>query len=210
MTISTATLRTRGDQSLTLSDDPSTKKPPTHPNHYSKRSTGSKSSSRSSTERKVHPDDWIPASSSQDDQQTKFKQSTDPKIINYELQVKSSASDSGLSSPSSSIDKAKIVPTPLSSAKPRQRPKSQNIQKSNPDIAKRLSTYTSYNNLHVENNPQVYKVDSITYADLDPRAFMVPHNKVLPTDTSGGGRKADSSSDSRSTYAEISSKPMYV
>ena len=51
-------------------------------------------------------------------------------------------------------------------------------------------------------------MDSITYADLDPRAFMVPQNKVLPTEA--GGRKADSSSDSRSTYAEISSKPMYV
>ena len=139
-------------------------------------------------------------------------------------QVRSSNSDSGLSSPSSSIDKAKIAPTPLSSAKPRQRPKSQHIQKSDPEIAKRsvsrflptlhctifcrLSTYTSYDNIQVENNPQVYMVDSITYADLDPRAFMVPQNKVLPTDISG--RKADSSSDSRSTYAEISSKPMYV
>jgi len=51
-------------------------------------------------------------------------------------------------------------------------------------------------------------VDQITYADLDPRAFMVPHNKVLPTDNSG--RKTDSGSDSKSTYAEISSKPMYV
>jgi len=122
--------------------------------------------------------------------------------------VRSSNSDSGLSSPSSSIDKAKIAPTPLSSAKPRQRPKSQHIQKSDPEIAKRLSTYTSYDNIQVENNPQVYMVDSITYADLDPRAFMVPQNKVLPTDISG--RKADSSSDSRSTYAEISSKPMYV
>lgn len=122
--------------------------------------------------------------------------------------MRASNSDSGLSSPSSSIDKAKIVPTPLSSAKPRQRPKSQHIPKSNPDIAKRLSTYTSYDNIQVENNPQVYKVDSITYADLDPRAFMVPQNKVLPTEA--GGRKADSSSDSRSTYAEISSKPMYV
>jgi len=122
--------------------------------------------------------------------------------------VRSSNSDSGLSSPSSSIDKAKIAPTPLSSAKPRQRPKSQHIQKSDPEIAKRLSTYTSYDNIQVENNPQVYKVDSITYADLDPRAFMVPQNKVLPTDISG--KKADSSSDSRSTYAEISSKPMYV
>lgn len=184
-------------------DDPSTKPPKTNQNHYS-----SKASSRSSTERKVHPDDWIPTS--QDNEQTNFKQSTDPKVINYELQVKSSNSDSGLSSPSSSIDKANIKPTPLSSAKPRQRPKSQVIQKSNKDIAKRLSTYTSYDNIHVDNSPQVYKVDNITYADLDPKFlnFMVPHNKVLPTDN--GVRKTDSSSDSRSTYAEISSKPMYV
>jgi len=209
MTTSTEILKIREDQSLTLSDDePSSKSPATNQNHYSKRSSDSKTSSRSSTERKVHPDDWI--ATSQDNHNTKFKQSTDPKVINYELQVKSSNSDSGLSSPSSSIDKANIKPTPLSSAKPRQRPKSQHIQKSNQDIAKRLSTYTSYDNIHVENTPQVYKVDNITYADLDPKflKFMVPHNKVLPTEN--GARKTDSSSDSRSTYAEISSKPMYV
>lgn len=57
----------------------------------------------------------------------------------------------------------------------------------------------------VDNTQQVYHVtdisrdntDNVTYADLDPKAFMIPQNKVLPT------RKA-SSSDSRSTYAEIS------
>ena len=122
------------------------------------------------------------------------------------VQVKSSNSDSGLSSPASSIDKGKIVPTPLSNAKPRQT-KSQQVQKANPDIAKRLSTYTGYDNMRVEHKPQVYTVDSITYADLDTKAFMIPHNKVLPSDSV---KKADSSSDSRSTYAEITSKPVLV
>ena len=78
------TYQTLDDKSNIFSDDdPSTKPPKSNPNHYSKRSTGSKASSRSSTERKVAPDDWIPAAASHD----KFKQSTDPKIINYELQV---------------------------------------------------------------------------------------------------------------------------
>jgi len=180
-----------------LSDDPSPKPRPSK-SHNSNRSSGS------STERKIHPDDRI--LTNRDDQPANNKQSTDPKIINYELQVKSSNSDSGLSSPASSIDKGKIVATPLSSAKPRQT-KSQQVQKSNPDIAKRLSTYTSYNNMRVEHNPQVYTVDSITYADLDTKAFMIPHNKVLPSDSL---KKADSSSDSRSTYAEITSKPVLV
>ena len=54
----------------------------------------------------------------------------------------------------------------------------------------------------VDHSPQVYTVtavtqeaagagESVTYADLDPRAFMVPHNKVLPT------QQQQSSSDSR-------------
>ena len=61
--------------------------------------------------------------------------------------------------------------------------------------------------MRVDHNPQVYTVDTITYADLDTKAFMIPHNKVLPSDRV---RKADSSSDSRSTYAEITSKPVLV
>ena len=61
--------------------------------------------------------------------------------------------------------------------------------------------------MRVDHNPQVYTVDTITYADLDTKAFMIPHNKVLPSDSV---RKADSSSDSRSTYAEITSKPVLV
>ena len=74
-------------------------------------------------------------------------------------------------------------------------------------VISRLSSYTSYDNLKVEHHPQVYTLDTITYADLDTKAFMIPHNKVLPSDSV---RKADSSSDSRSTYAEITSKPVLV
>ena len=63
-----------------LSDDPSSKPRPSKTNHHN-----SNRSSRSSTERKVHPDDWIPTS--RDNQPANFKQSTEPKVINYELQV---------------------------------------------------------------------------------------------------------------------------
>ena len=62
-----------------LSDDPSSKPRPPKSKHNSNRSSGS------STERKIHPDDWIPTSG--DDHSANIKQSTDPKIINYELQV---------------------------------------------------------------------------------------------------------------------------
>ena len=63
----------------------------------------------------------------------------------------------------------------------------------------------------VDNTQQVYHVtdisrDNVTYADLDPKAFMIPKNKVLPTENI----ENNSSLDSRSTYASISSKPMYV
>lgn len=44
----------------------------------------------------------------------------------------------------------------------------------------------------------VYRADMVTYADLDPKAFMIPQNRVLP---SAGNNFSDSS---RSTYAEIS------
>merc|ERR1712012_53189 len=142
-------------------------------------------------------------------------------VINYDLQVRNSNSDSGLSSPASSIDKhnKNLVPTPLSTAKPRSRPKSQHIPRSSIDqeTARRLSVHTqNYDHMKVDNDQQVYTAiisnnddnninnqDNITYADLDPKAFMIPHNKVLPTK----GRK-NSSSDS--TYVEISSKPHFI
>ena len=72
--------RLTNNKEFLLSDDPSSKPRPSKTNHHN-----SNRSSRSSTERKVHPDDWIPTS--RDNQSANFKQSTDPKIINYELQV---------------------------------------------------------------------------------------------------------------------------
>jgi len=60
------------------------------------------------------------------------------------------------------------------------------------------------NNINNQDNiSNINNQDNITYADLDPKAFMIPHNKVLPTK----GRK-NSSSDS--TYVEISSKPHFI
>ena len=127
-----------------------------------------------------------------------------------------SNSDSGLSSPASSIDKTNIAATPLSSAKPRSksRPKSQHIPRTphDPEAARRLSVHTNnYDSMGLggDTDQQVYTAtvnnqDNITYADLDPKAFMIPQNKVLPTD------RKSSSLDSRSNYAEITSKPHYI
>lgn len=143
------------------------------------------------------------------------RQSTDPKIV---LQVKEN-SDSGLSSPASihspasSIDKnyKESAPTPLDSAPPRSH-KTQ--RRPDPSLSQQLSV-SEYHDIQVENNPQVYRLDkitydndNITYADLDPKFlqkkdFMIPENKVLPSKTRKTSTPA-SSSDSRSTYAEIS------
>lgn len=79
------------------------------------------------------------------------------------------------------------------------------------EATRRLSVHTSnYDNMEPgDNDKQVYTAtaiqqDNITYADLDPKAFMIPQNKVLPTD------RKSSSLDSRSNYAEITSKPHYI
>ena len=42
---------------------------------------------------------------------------------------------------------------------------------------------------------QVYTADTITYADLDPKAFMRPENRVLPT--------SDLKNNSKTAYAKI-------
>merc|ERR1711976_698001 len=144
------------------------RQPKTNPNFYTNSSIKSSGSDRS-TKKKISHDD-------QPDVPRKTFDTGDPKNVErlYDTRVKSSASDSGLSSPSSSLDK--------------------------------------HDNMVVDNNPQVFTVtngshgkskspDNVTYADLDPRAFMVPQNKVLPTKSN---KRKNSSSDSRSTYASIS------
>lgn len=191
MITSTETPRRRGDLIHKLSDEQPPKQQKENPNLSSTRSSGT------STLKQVSSNDWI-----QNQDPSLVKQSTAPKIVNYELQVKPNSSDSGHSSPSSSIDKTdkEFIPIPLSEAKPRSRPKSQHISKTEVDNSHRFSfNANEYHkqNSQVSHNPQVYRVDNITYADLDPKAFMVPQNKVLPS-------RKTSSSDSRSTYAEIS------
>lgn len=189
------------------------RQPKTNPNFYTNSSIKSSGSDRS-TKNKISHDD-------QPDVPRKTFDTGDPKNVErlYDTRVKSSASDSGLSSPSSSLDKHEnMVAKPLSSAPPRSRPKSQFIPRQNHDktVAHRLSLHTNFDNMVVDNNPQVFTVtnvshgkskspDNVTYADLDPRAFMVPQNKVLPTKSN---KRKNSSSDSRSTYASISSKPL--
>lgn len=191
-TINTGIHRTREDPIHKHSDEQQQKKQTKENKNYS-----STRSSGTSTVKQVSTTDWIP---NQDPSMA--RQTISPKVVNYELQVKSASSDSGHSSPSSSIDKTDkdFPPIPLESAKPRTRPKSQFTPKTDVDQGHRFSYHANEyhkQNTQVENNPQVYRLDNITYADLDPKAFMIPQNKVLPS------RKA-SSSDSRSTYAEIS------
>jgi len=191
MITSIETHKRRGDHIHKLSDEQPPKQQKENPNLSSTRSSGT------STLKQVSSNDWI-----QNQDPSLVKQSTAPKIVNYELQVKQNSSDSGHSSPSSSIDKTdkEFIPIPLSEAKPRSRPKSQHIPKTEVDNSHRFSfNANEYHkqNSQVSHNPQVYRVDNITYADLDPKAFMVPQNKVLPS-------RKTSSSDSRSTYAEIS------
>lgn len=196
-----------------LSDEDNVKKQPKSNPNYQSSTNSSNKSTGSSTKKQIFPSD----------QQNSpiIVEANKPKVINYDLQVQgsASASDSGLSSPASpasSLDKheASLKPQPLSEAKPRTpRPKSQFVPKHNNDsnLANRLSYHGGYDNLVVDNTQQVYTVtdihtkpgENVTYADLDTRYFMVPENKVLPT-------QQGSKQDSRSTYAEISSKPMYV
>lgn len=195
-----------------LSDEDNVKKQPKSNPNYQSSTNSSNKSSGSSTKKQIFPSDQ--------QNSPKIVEANKPKVINYDLQVQGSASDSGLSSPASpasSLDKheASLRPQPLSEAKPRTpRPKSQFVPKHNNDsnLANRLSYHGGYDNLVVGNTEQqVYTVtdipskpgENVTYADLDTRYFMVPENKVLPTQQGTG-------QDSRSTYAEISSKPMYV
>lgn len=197
-----------------LSDEDNIKKQPKSNPNYQSSTNSSNKSSGSSTKKQIFPSDQ--------QNSPKIVEANKPKNINYDLQVQGSAStsDSGLSSPASpasSLDKheASLRPQPLSEAKPRTpRPKSQFVPKHNKDsnLANRLSYHGGYDNLVVGNTEQqVYTVtdipskpgENVTYADLDTRYFMVPENKVLPTQQGTG-------QDSRSTYAEISSKPMYV
>lgn len=206
--------RTSGECRHKLSDEDNVKKQPKSNPYYQSSTHSSNKSTGSSAKKQIFPSDQ--------QNSPKIVETHKPKVINYDLQVQGSgsASDSGLSSPASpasSLDKheASLRPQPLSEAKPRTpRPKSQLVPKHNNDnnIANRLSYHGGYDNLVVDRTQQqVYTVtdiptkpgENVTYADLDTRYFMVPENKVLPT-------KQGASAESRSTYAEISSKPMYV
>ena len=72
-----------------------------------------------------------------------------------------------------------------------------------------MSVHTqNYDHMKVDNDQQVYTAiisnnddnninnqDNITYADLDPKAFMRPENRVLPT--------SDLKNNSKTAYAKI-------
>merc|ERR1712142_938693 len=120
-TISTETHRKKEGHTHKLSDDQLPKQ-----QHSQNTNSSSTRSSGTSTVRQVSPNDWV-----HQQDPSSLKQSTEPKKINYELQVKPNSSDSGHSSPSSSIDKTdkEFIPIPLSQAKPRSRPKSQHFPK---------------------------------------------------------------------------------
>lgn len=125
----------------------------------------------------------------------------------YDLQVKPVNVDSGHNSSHSSSPSAseKNIPN-LESSQPR-RPRSQFIRNNPSNQGQDFNHRFSYQNqdyhkqnIQVPNSTTVYRADMITYADLDPKAFMVPANKVLPSTVNG----AFSDSSSKSTYAEIS------
>ena len=70
---------------------------------------------------------------------------------------------------------ASLPPLPLSASKPR-RPKSQVVTRPKQEREQRHSAYQPG-----QEQVQVYRADSVTYADLDPKAFMKPENRVLPS-----------------------------
>lgn len=125
----------------------------------------------------------------------------------YDIQVKPANIDSGHNSSHSSSPSTSDQNIPnLESSKPR-RPRSQFIRNNPTNQGKDSNHRFSYQNqdyhkqnIQVPNSTTVYRADMITYADLDPKAFMVPANKVLPSTMNG----AFSDSSSKSTYAEIS------
>lgn len=111
------------------------------------------------------------------------------------------SSQSSPSSPGSSATRkesslaplSSLPPLPLSASKPR-RPRSQQPAKPRPMSAALQPVQTEV---------QVYRVEDVTYVDLDPKAFMRPENRVLPT--------SDLVNNSKTAYAKINvSKSMIV
>lgn len=116
-----------------------------------------------------------------------------------------SGHNSSQSSPSHSEKDSFHPVSSLESSKPR-RPKSQFVKPSqavSSDFSSHRLSYQQPPEYHRQNSQQdttVYRADTVTYADLDPKAFMIPQNRVLPNQTKG----SNFSDSSRSTYAEIS------
>lgn len=128
----------------------------------------------------------------------------------HEVQQAAANSDSGHnssqsspSSPGSTVGKkessleplSSLPPLPLSASKPR-RPKSQVVMGSKP-LQEPLVVQDRYS-FHPgpgQTEVQVYTADTVTYADLDPKAFMRPENRVLPT--------SDLKNNSKTAYAKI-------
>jgi len=157
-------------------------------------------SSQSSTAKSA---EWVPS------QDPSLALRTVPRT-HHEVQQQAANSDSGhnssQSSPSSpggsTVGKkessleplSSLPPLPLSASKPR-RPKSQ-IVKGNKPFQDPLLVQDRYS-FHPggQTEVQVYTADTITYADLDPKAFMRPENRVLPT--------SDLKNNSKTAYAKI-------
>ena len=86
-----------------------------------------------------------------------------------------------------------LPPLPLSASKPR-RPKSQLVIGNKP-MQEPVVIQDRYSFHPGQTEVQVYTADTITYADLDPKAFMRPENRVLPT--------SDLKNNSKTAYAKI-------
>jgi len=111
------------------------------------------------------------------------------------------SSQSSPSSPGSTVGKkessleplSSLPPLPLSASKPR-RPKSQLVIGNKP-MQEPVVIQDRYSFHPGQTEVQVYTADTVTYADLDPKAFMRPENRVLPT--------SDLKNNSKTAYAKI-------
>ena len=111
------------------------------------------------------------------------------------------SSQSSPSSPGSTVGKkessleplSSLPPLPLSASKPR-RPKSQVVMGSK-HLQEPVLVQDRYSFHPGQTEVQVYTADTVTYADLDPKAFMRPENRVLPT--------SDLKNNSKTAYAKI-------
>lgn len=196
----------RGDHTHKPSDDP-TKSAPKQPSAPSSRRPSSSSRAQGQDQGQVQgqgqgkgqgqgqgaPNSWI-------EEEPLDKHTRE---IKHVLQMKTMNGDSGHNSSQSSPSSSPKSPT-SSIPDGKQRNKQTNSILKSPQDSRNSSLKSSTNPKNTSSpkkpsnpsiNPKDISGDTVTYADLDPRAFMLPKNRVLPPMTV---------SSSKSTYASIS------